>query len=177
MCSFQCFLSGARYLQNVVDMMKVWVLKFPEVSEPLSGGFPARPAAAPSSPRRISTWPRCPYVPTASRERALPRLSGVHGQTVSSRRPRGAGEALAAAFLSGRYIDAFELNSISCKRAAWQTLAIVYTRRTESIFIPWVNNRPGVSCNKQWFLFFSKYPSCTIQTLPVAGSSLSCLML
>lgn len=33
MCSFQFFLSGARYLQNAVDMMKVWVLKFPGISE------------------------------------------------------------------------------------------------------------------------------------------------
>lgn len=33
MCSFQSFLSGARHLPNAVDIMKVWVLKFPEISE------------------------------------------------------------------------------------------------------------------------------------------------
>lgn len=46
MCSFQSFLSGARHLQNAVDMMKVWVLKFPEISE-----LPQKLAAVPASPR------------------------------------------------------------------------------------------------------------------------------
>lgn len=55
--SFQSFLSGARYLQNVVDMMKVWVLKFPETSELLCWQV-SKPSfmAALSSPHRILTW-------------------------------------------------------------------------------------------------------------------------
>jgi len=57
MCSFQSFFSGARYLQNVVDMVKVWVSKFPEISEVLCWKV-SKPSfvAALSSPHRILTW-------------------------------------------------------------------------------------------------------------------------
>lgn len=55
--SFQSFLSGARYLQNVTDTMKVWVLKFSEISELLCWKV-TKPSfvAAVSSPHSILTW-------------------------------------------------------------------------------------------------------------------------
>lgn len=101
-CSFQSFLSGARYLQNVVDMMKVWVLKFPETSELLCWQVP-KPAfmAALSFPHRILTWllPMCTRCCSAE---VLPRVFSVHEQTMSSLCPHSTAEALVAAFLSGR---------------------------------------------------------------------------
>lgn len=53
MFSFQSFLSGARHLQNAVDMMKVWVFKFPEISElpPWQLCQPSLGAAPSSAPR------------------------------------------------------------------------------------------------------------------------------
>lgn len=84
MCSFQSFLSGARHLQNVVDMMKVWVLKFPEISE-LPRWQLCQPSlvAAPSSAPRILPWA----------EGSAPSLGCAGADPVLT---------LAAAFLPGR---------------------------------------------------------------------------